>query len=82
MKKEKPGHQFPQNLLMQINENTAGFVLFTIDGNGHPCVYSKLDNQINEIGLHNFIRHYAETIETAHSNSVYTSVMGQEPDDE
>lgn len=76
MKREKPGHQFPENLLNQINEHTAGFVLFTIDVNGNPCVYNKFDNQMGEMGLQNFIRHYADAIETAHSNGVFASILG------
>lgn len=76
MKKEKPGHQFPHNLLEQINEHTAGFILFTIDANHNPCVYNKFDCQVDEMGLSNFVRHYADTIETAHSNGVYASILG------
>ena len=81
-KNETPGHQFPESLLAAINEHTSGFILFTIDVNKNPCIYSRLDNQIEEIGLQNFIRHYTESIETAHSNSVYSSVVGNDPSDD
>jgi len=77
--RKKQGHEFPESLLNQINENSAGFVLFTIDADRKPCIYSKIDNSIDDIGIHNFIRHYADSIETSHSNSVYTSVVGEEP---
>lgn len=77
MRKKQP-HQFPESLLNQINENSSGFVLFTIDQDRKPCVFARLDNSIDDIGIHNFIRHYAESIETAHSNSVYTSITGDE----
>lgn len=73
-------HALPEKLLNQLNENTTGFVLFTLDANGAPSVYTNLDSEIQSIGLHNFIRHYSDTIETMHSNAIFESISGQSPD--
>ncbi len=73
-------HVLPDKLLNHLNENTAGFILFTLDGNGSPSVYTNLDSEIHSIGLHNFIRHYSDTIETMHSNAIFESISGQSPD--
>jgi hypothetical protein len=75
-------HQLPESILINLNEHTSSFVLFTINKEGNLEIFNQFDNQAYQVALSNHIRHWAESLEVLNSNGMFHSIAGDEMDEE
>lgn len=66
---------FPKQLLEALNENSfGGFILFNFNSEGDPQVMTKFDNQLNAMGLQQYVNYWAEAINTLNIDSTIKSI--------
>ena len=76
------GTRIPDSLLDQLSEwSCGGFMLFNLDENGNPQVYSKAEDERNAMSLQYLVSHWSEAMETMNSDS-FTSNLNQAFKDE
>lgn len=66
---------FPKQLLEALNENSfGGFILFNFNAEGDPQVLTKFDNQLNAMGLQQYVNYWAEAINTLNIDCTIKSI--------
>ena len=66
---------FPKQLLEALNENSfGGFILFNFNAEGDPQVLTKFDNQLNAMGLQQYVNYWAEAINTINIDCTIKSI--------
>ncbi len=66
---------FPKQLLEALNENSfGGFILFNFNSEGDPQVMTKFDNQLNAMGLQQYVNYWAEAINTLNIDCTIKSI--------
>jgi len=66
---------FPKQLLEALNENSfGGFILFNFNAEGDPQVMTKFDNQLNAMGLQQYVNYWAEAINTLNIDCTIKSI--------
>ena len=76
----------PDSIFSQLNEFVVGgYVLFYSGPGGRPQIRMRFDSEIHSIGINNFIRYYADSIEDSQAQAVDSVLCGnknREDDDE
>jgi len=73
--KGKKKFEFPNSLLNQIEECSAGgFVLFTYDEEGLPQVHSAFDNMQNALGMQYYISNWSKAVDTINMEATINSM--------
>lgn len=73
-------YEFPQSLLGQINEHSAGgFVLFAIADTGEPRVYATFDNPLVVKAMESFIKEWADSIAEINKQMMIQSICAPPP---
>jgi hypothetical protein len=80
---DNKGFRIPRATLSQLNEfSSGGFVLFTYDGQGNPCVHSQFDSSKDALALQMFATNWAEAMNELGSKSTMDSILRKDEDDE
>lgn len=74
---DKKGFKIPRSTLAQLNEfSSGGFVLFSYDDNGDPCVHSQFDSNKDALAIQMFVLNWAEAMNEISQKSTQDSILG------
>ncbi len=80
---DKKGFKIPRTTLSQLNEfSSGGFVLFSYDENGNPCVHSQFDTNKDALAIQMFVLNWAEAMNEISLKSTQDSILGIDFDEE
>ena len=75
MSKKKRKFVFPDKLLDEINECSAGgYILFVFDEYGNPEIYNKFDDAVAAMAMQYYIDNWAKAIEALNVESMANSL--------
>lgn len=61
----------PSPVLNQLSENSpAGFVLFVINKEGKPEIFSLYDSDVSALAIHKFILLWANAVQEMHEDAI------------
>ena len=84
-KKSEEPFEFPQSVLNQIEECSAGgYVLFIFDAAGNPIVHSYFDTTPNAMAMQFYINNWNKALEEINLNATIESInrdISEEGDD-
>ena len=81
---QKKNFTIPPDFFTKLNEFTmGGFILFTLDEDGSPKVYSKFDSDTHALALMSFLKHYADALDDNTASNISDGINGDggPPDD-
>jgi len=69
------GFKFPTSVLNQIDEcSKGGFILFTINGEGDPVVFSKFDDSTSALALQYYAKNWTEVIHEINNKATFSNI--------
>ena len=80
---DNKGFKVPTATLKQLNEfSSGGFVLFSYDGEGNPCVHSQFDTSKDALAIQMFVANWSDAMNELGSKSTVDSILRKEETDE
>jgi len=80
---DNKGFTMPTATLKQLNEfSSGGFVLFTYDGAGNPCVHSQFDSSKDALALQMFATNWTEAMNELGSKNTMDSLISRDAEED
>ena len=74
-KKKKQAFKIPEYFLRQMEEFTGGYLIFAYNENGQPDIYANFDNPAAGMGMHSFVKNWANAMDEAHKAGMLHSII-------